>query len=337
MKWRCTVWFVFLSAMLVHQAKSQGFATEVSQFVGDNARPFLQPIADGLHSSIHAGIFSPMPESEGLHVSLRVVGMGVPIPDEKKTFKPKPYNKPVEFQRGGITYIGDLEIAPNELPTAAGLGKKYTFTGRLKRIRPKGLPYIPNPIYDAIQQDATVTVGGFADVSSVLLGTTQLTIGSLLRTEIDFRFLPTIRVDDIGEVKMFGVGLRHDVGSYFSLPMATSLHVMYQSLTVQANEKEFTASLDQSSVSVQLHFSKTFPVGILQFVPNIACGYESTNLDVGYNFADPYIGKQNLTFNGGGSLRFAGGLHTKLWKIIFSADYNLALMNGFSVGLGLEI
>lgn len=329
-----TASFLALISLQNNEVRAQEFAREISQFVGENARPFLQPIADGVHTTVHAGLFSTN-VPDGFHVGVRLVAMGVSVPDEQKTFKPKPYNKTVEFTYNGLPFLGDLEIAPNELPTAAGLSKKQTFTGRLKRVRPKGSPYIPG-IYDVIQQDATVTIGGHRDLSTILLATPQITVGSLYGTELVLRFLPAITVEDVGEVKSFGVGVKHDVGRYVSLPVDVSGQLIYQRLTMNARNKEFNLDADQSTFSLQLYVSKGFPFGIVNLAPYAGFGYESGSLDVRYEFADPYIGKQSLTFSSGSRFRFIAGLSTKVWKITLNADYGVALMNGFSVGVGVD-
>ena len=317
--------------------KAQEFAREISQFVGENAKPFLEPVVEGLNTNLHAGLFTMVNSTEGLHIGVRIVGMGVFVPDERKMFRPKPYSKVVEFTSNGIAFLGDLEIAPGEFPTAAGLSRKQTFTGRLKRVRPKGSPYVAG-VYDFIQQDATVTVGGYQDLSTILLGTPQVSIGSLYGTELVIRFLPTVRVENVGEVKSFGVGLKHNISSHFSLPVDLTGQLMYQSLTLNANDKGYTASLDASTFSGQFSISKTFPVGeIAGIAPYAGLGYESGTTDLRYEFADPYIGKQNLTFTSGSKFRLIGGVWSKIWKITLNADYNFAVMNGFSIGLGVEL
>ncbi len=331
---------VVLSCMVLffqNEMKAQEFAREISQFVGENARPFLQPVVEGLNTNMHAGLFTTVNSTEGLHIGVRIVGMGVFVPDERKTFRPKPYSKVVEFTYNGILFLGDLEIVPGEFPTAAGLSRKQTFTGRLKRVRPKGSPYVGG-LYDFIQQDATVTVGGYQDLSTILLGTPQITIGSLYGTELILRFLPTVSVENVGEVKSFGVGVKHNIGAHFSFPVDLAGQLMYQSLMLNANDKGYTATLEASTFSGQLSVSKTFSVSeIAGIAPYAGLGYESGTTDLRYEFADPYIGKQNLTFSTGSRVRFLVGVWTKIWKITLNADYNFALMSGFSVGLGVDL
>lgn len=312
----------------------QEFAREMSQFVGENARPFLQPVVDALHTNIQAGIFVPM-TGDGLQVGVQAVLMGIVIPDDQTTFKPKPFNKTVEFTRNGVTYLGDLDIAPAELPTAAGLSKRYTFTGRLKRIRPKGLPYVPNPIYDSIQQDASVIIGGYKDLSTLILATPQLTVGSVFGTELIIRILPKVSIEDVGEVNSFGIGVRHLVSRYADVPIDIAASFMYQTLTLSASDEGFTAALEMSTFSGQLCASKNIPVGILTLTPFAGFGFETGSIDVRYDFADPYIGKQHVVFTSGTRTRFIAGATITVWKMRISADYNLALMNGFSVGLGV--
>lgn len=313
--------------------RAQEFAREVSQFVGDNARPFLQPVVDALQSSIHAGLFHPAPAQDGIHVGVQLVAMTVVIPDERKTFTPKPFSRTVEFTYNGVQFLGDLEIAPASFPTAAGLSRTATFTGRLKRVRPKGLPYKPG-VYDFIQQDATVTVGGYQDLSTIIVGMPQLTVGSLFGTDVMIRYIPPVTVPDIGEVKAFGFGARHKISRYFELPVDVNAQFMAQTLSMKAEDKEYKIDSDLSSLTLQIFVSRTFTAGIAGISPYIAFGYESGNLDVNYVFADPYIGNQNLRFESGGRGRILGGVSVSLWKLALHVDYNAALLNGLSFGVG---
>ncbi len=313
--------------------QAQEFAREVSQFVGENARPFLQPVVDALQSSIHAGLFHPVPSQDGIHIGVQLVAMTVVIPDEQKTFKPKPFSRTVEFTYNGVQFLGDLEIAPANFPTAAGLSRTATFTGRLKRIRPKGLPYKPG-VYDFIQQDATVTVGGYQDLSTVIVGMPQLTVGSLFGTDVMLRYIPPVTVPDIGEVKAFGFGARHKVSRYFNLPVEVTAQFMAQSLTMRAKDKEYEIDSDLSSFTLQVFVSRTFSAGIFGVSPYVAFGFENGSLDLNYIFADPYIGNQSLRFDSGGRGRILGGISASVWKFAIHVDYNAALLNGLSFGLG---
>ncbi|MBX2990807.1 MAG: hypothetical protein KF749_06510 [Bacteroidetes bacterium] len=330
-----TVVCAILPLFLVAQATGQEFAREISQFVGENARPFLQPVVDALHSNVHAGLFVPV-VADGIHIGIQAVLTGITIPDERKTFRPTPYSKTVEFTRNGVTYLGDLDISPDELPTAAGLDRRYTFTGRLRRIRPKGLPYVPNPVYDSIQQDASVTIGGYKDLSTVVLGTPQLTVGSVFGTELIIRILPKVNIEDVGDVNSFGIGMRHLVSRYVDVPFDIAASFMYQTLTLSASDEGFNAALEISTFSGQLCASKNIPLGVLTLIPYAGFGFETGSIDVRYDFADPYIDKQQLTFDSGMQTRFIGGLSASVWKVRVNADYNIGLMNGFSIAVGVE-
>ncbi len=326
---------LILLVLSFSETSAQEFAREVSQFVGDNARPFLQPVADAVQSNIHAGLFGPAFYADGLHIGVQLTLMAIPIPDDRKTFTPNPFSKTVEFTYNGLPFLGDLEIAPSEFPTAVGLSKKQTFVGRLKRIRPKGSPYIPG-VYDFIQQNATVSAGGYQDISTMFFAAPQLTIGSLFGTEIVLRYLPSIDVPDVGEVGSFGIGLRHGIGRYVQLPVDVSVQAMYQSMSMKANDKEYNVDADLSAFLLQLSASRTFPFGLVSVSPYLGVGYESSSLDVSYVFADPYVGNQQLAFESGGQFRFAVGANMKIWKVAFNLSYAVARMNGYSLAFGVE-
>ncbi|MBI5473688.1 MAG: hypothetical protein HY961_15225 [Ignavibacteriae bacterium] len=316
------------------EVHAQEFAREISQFVGSNARPFLQPLVDAAQANIHAGVFSAVPATDGLHVGLQFSAMFIPVPDDRKSFKPEPFSKTVEFTYLGQQFLGDLDIAPSSFPTAVGLSKRYTFSGRLRRIRPKGLPYTGQ--FDFVQQNATVTVGGYEDVSTVVLVVPQVTIGSWYGAQLLIRYLPTIGVPDVGDVGAFGAGLKLSMSRYVSLPVEIDAQFMYQTLTLSADDKEYAVDSDLSSIAAQVFVSRTLPLGIVRFTPYAALGVESGTVNVNYVFADPYVGNQRLTFESAARVRFVAGLSAKVWHVRLNADYNIASMNGFSLGLGAE-
>jgi len=325
----CLVWLCFWNPS-VH---AQEFAREITQFVGENAVPFLQPLADALQSNLQAGMHTQL-ASDGFHFGVSLVAMGVAIPEESKTFAPKPFSSTVEFTYNGMTFLGDLEIAPSTLPTAAGLGREQTFTGRLQRVRPKGSPYVPGP-YDFIQQNASVTIGGYRDISTIFFLTPQATIGSLLGTELTIRYLPEVPLEDVGKLSWFGIGVTHNISQYFSFPFNISASYMYQTMTLKASDQEFAVNADLKAMGGQLRLSKAFSAGFIGIEPFTMAGYEKGRLEVRYSFADPYIGDQTVPLETNGRFRFVAGVAIKVLAFQLHADINKGEMVGYSMGIGL--
>jgi len=314
-------------------AHAQEFAREITQFVGENAVPFLQPLADALQSNLQAGMHSQL-TSDGFHFGVSLVAMGVTIPEESKTFVPKPFSSTVEFSYNGVPFLGDLQIAPATLPTAAGLGREQTFTGTLQRVRPKGSAYVPG-VYDFIQQNASVTIGGYRDVSNIFFATPQATIGSLLGTDLTVRFLPKVNLEDIGELSWFGIGVTHSISQYFPLPFDLSVSYMYQTMTLKASDQEFTVNADLKAMGGRLRLSKTLNAGFIGIEPFTMVGYEKGRLEVRYSFADPYIGDQTVPLDTEGRFRFVAGVAAKILAFQLHADINTGQMVGYSMGIGL--
>lgn len=313
-------------------ASAQQFSAETSQFLGANAQAFLKPLIDAMVVDMHSG-FAAIPEEEGFHISVRLVGMGTIVPDDQKVFKPKPFGRTVEFTYNGLPFLGDLEINPPELPTAVGLGKRYTFTGRLRRIRPKGSPYTGG--FDFIQQDASVTIGGYRDLTLVPMFAPQIDIGSFLGTGLALRFLPSVTIADVGELSALGIGIRHDVGRYFSLPVGISAQLNYQTMKVNAHDREFGVDIDVSGFSAQFCVNKNIPIGLLGVMAYAGAGFESGSTDVRYTFADPYLGAQSVSLSGNNNFRFLAGFSVKMHHVSLNADVNIASMSGFTAGIGV--
>jgi hypothetical protein len=314
-------------------ATAQDFSKEISLFIGENARQFLQPIADGLFSNAHAGVFSAT-HGSGLSVELRFVAIGATMREDQKSFIAAPFSRAVEFNYNGTTFLGDLEINSTRLPTAVGLGTSATFTGRLKRVRPKGLPYVPG-LYDFIAQDATITIGGQSDVDILPLVAPQLTVGSLFGTEFMISFLPHVSFGNVGKVKAFGFGIKHEIGNYVHVPFDLGVQFTYNSLktTSMTSDVDFTADL--SAFALQLQLDKMFAAGAFEVGPYCCLGIETGSLDARYQFVDPYLGTQTVHFDNGTRSRFTSGALGRIAWFALNAEYNFALVNGFAVGMGV--
>lgn len=326
----------FLLLLLLHivlDIHAQDFAREMGQFIGQNARQFIEPVADGLVTSLNGGLFSNS-DVPGLSLGLQAVVVGSFVSDDQRTFLSAPFSRVVEFQYNGLPFLGDLEIGPTQLPTAVGLSRKSTFSGRLQRIRPKGLPYVPGP-YDFIVQNTTVSIGGYQDVNLIPVLAPQLSLGTVHGTSIMVRFLPRVHFADVGDVNVFGIGIQHDIGRYFSLPLNVSAQLVYQSLSAHGTIPEVRVSIDESTIAFRLHAGRLFGGKPFQFGPFISLGYETGSVTVEYSFADPYLGNQTIEFNGISHLRASFGVQAKLSIIMLNAEYNIAAMNGFGLGTGV--
>lgn len=322
-----------LAINIFSSAQAQDFAQEIRGFVGENARQFLQPVADGFMADADAGTFVASSGSD-LHIGLQLVVVGAVMGEGRQSFLSIPFSTPVEFQYNGVTFLGDLDIPATILPTAVGMSKSATFSGRLKHVRPKGLPYVPGP-YDLIVQDASVTIGGSDDVPIIPALAPQITVGSFASTELVVRFLPRVDLGNAGSIGTFGISILHDVGHYVSSPVDIAVKLGYSSVQMHASTTEADFTADASSVALQAFLSRSFGGHTIAAGPYAVLGIESSTSEINYASADPYLGKQSLSFTSGLQSRIALGAQVRLFMIGLNAEYDIGLVNGFAAGAGI--
>ncbi|MCK4304899.1 MAG: hypothetical protein KAY24_11735, partial [Candidatus Eisenbacteria sp.] len=146
-------------------------------------------------------------------------------------------------------------------------------------------------------------------------GVPQLTIGSLMGTEGMLRYAESDLGDNVGHLKLFGLGARHNVGQYFSnLPVDLSAGVWWQSFTLGD-------LIDASAFYVGGQASYT--TSMLTFYGGM--GLENASLEISYLQATNETGTEKVTFDmtSDNSLRLTAGAALSLAVFHLHADYNL--------------
>lgn len=181
--------------LLTNLGKAQGSISDyVDSYVGENAKPYVQPLADIFTSSINTGVWEWSTIEKDFYLRLKLQGM-VSYPTESmRTFIGKT--------------TGDFRPAQTAIvPTIIGENKSVTLQGE------------GNSVY--------VFPGGY-DMQRVILGTPQITIGGLLNSEVTARFLAFPVGDELDRVRFFGIGGRHAISNYFTdSPVDLSVGYMY--------------------------------------------------------------------------------------------------------------
>lgn len=172
----------------------------------------------------------------------------------------------------------------------------------------------------------------------------QLGLGLPKGFELKLRYVPEQTFEDDGSVKLFGIGLMHDIKQWLPgekiLPFDLSAFVGYTSLTAKAfidqnigQTAEFTAN----SIVVQAVASKK----ILFLTAFAGLGY--SNFDVGFNMLGTYTTETtsftnpiSLNYKQGG-LRTNVGVRLKLLFLTITGEYAFQEYNTMSIGAGISI
>ena len=193
----------------------------LERYTGNNAIGYLQPLITALGTDFNRGWYhSANIPRHGfqLHLGPRVMSTFIATAD----------------RRYQATTEGNFSPAQTtEAPTVVGDTKAVAVNGT------GGSTYF--------------FPGGF-DIKSVLFATPQLTIGSVAGTEATFRYIALeIGDTEIGNVNLFGAGLRHSVSQYFGdFPVALAAGVFYQRFKLG---EDF---IDATAIHYGLQASKSF-------------------------------------------------------------------------------
>lgn len=246
---------------------------------------YIQPIADLFGANMQSGWFhsAEIPVT-GFNFTFSLVGMGGVVGNDQKT-----YSAPSPF---GGTY-----------ETATVFGEQGgVATG------PGGLQY--------------AGPSGVFKTSIFPLATPQIRVGSVYGTEATLRWLPTVKAGDVGEIKFFGIGARHNISQYLSeVPLDLAAGFAYSTFSV--GDK-----LDFTGISIGAQASKKF--AILSVYGGLA--WEKTKLNLKYVNTTTNT-NVNLDLDGANKFRATIGAGLDLFILTLFADANFGSVTVFSGGL----
>ncbi|HTY10305.1 MAG TPA: DUF6588 family protein [Bacteroidota bacterium] len=181
----------------------------------------------------------------------------------------------------------------------------------------------------------TSVTGYLGTISTIPLAAPQLSIGTLVGTQLTFRWLPSYNNADYGKLKYFGFGIQHNPGIWFPQPLPVNLCLSF-----------FTQSLDAGSIfttkttAFGINASKTFGPGALNITPYAGFMLESSKMTFSYtstltlpNNAGTQLINVNLPLTGDDKSRLTVGLSIKILFLDINADYNIGKYNSETAGL----
>jgi len=279
------------------RSSAQDVEELLSKYTSENGSNYLQPFADAFSANLNSGLFhNARLKKMGFQIYLGLETQMAPIGSDKKTMT--------------ASTQGDFfpSTTVNDVPTVFGSteGKKVTDS----------------------QSGLTYVFPGGLDLDWVPLATPQLTIGSVFGTDLTLRYFTTSQFDDVGDIDLFGWGIRHSIDQYLPLPI--NLTVGYYHQTFKIGDYMDAAS---NLISLQTSYSIPF----LTIYGGL--GYESGSMDIAYEFEDAAGKTQDIRFDltPSNSMRMTLGLGLNLGPVKLHGDYNLASQSTFSVGMGIGI
>lgn len=328
---------------------AQDLEETLSYLSSDGAKSYVSPIVNGFGANLNSGWFAyaPDPEKVGFTLRLRVVANGSFFSSDDETFSTSGNFRYNSEQVDAI--LANSGISPGssgyQAAKAELLSKEWTvsFSGptvigskdEYLKVRFAGGTIAGqqvDPYEEVIKQ-----VNGYLDGLTLLpSANVQLTVGTVMGTNLVFRWFPSIDIQDLGKFTFYGFGLIHNTNVWFKhhLPVDLSVGAFYQSLKVGD-------IFESNATKFSLYASKTFG-GLFAVTPYLGLSTESstTSVSYAYNYDTP-AGAQtvNVDFDidGANSVAFTAGLSFKLAVINLNIDYKAAKTGTVTAGLSFGV
>jgi hypothetical protein len=331
----------------------------------DAARSYLSPISSAFGTDLNAGWFHRAPAAKmlGFTFELGFVGMGAYFPDEAKSFTKSGQfrfstNEAVKLvlndPNSSLTYDdlnGVQKAVVDEItkeyfdvemsgPTIIGSDKdniKIVFPKKeFQNVGGTGADYT------VVEQNIELPVKGFkelANASFMPLMTTQFKIGTIAGTNVNFRWLPKVKLqDDLGYFSYFGFGIQHNPEVFLPQPLPLDLALGFFTQRMEIGDI-FTTKTTSFGITA----SKQFGIRIFNVTPYAGFMFENADMEVRYDYMVDLPGGQQeiipikFQLEGENKTRLTLGVNFMLLIFNLNADYSIGQYNSFSAGIHFAI
>jgi hypothetical protein len=282
--------------LLVFAASPSGAQVEnqLSAYTGPNAEGYLQPLADAFGASLNSALFhsARIPE-DGFRLKFSFAVMAVKFGDDDRTFS--------AVGEPGFQPLTDP--GPYTAPTVVGDGKALIVQGMA------GTQF--------------AFPGGF-NLSSFTIAVPQVRFGSVAGTDGMIRFFAIDTGDaELGDIKLFGFGLRHSISRYFEddFPVDLAVGFFYQTFDLGDD------LISSNAFSIGAQASKQFAI----LEPYSGLSFDTFGMDVTYD--DTGGTPIDLEFDSDSSMHWTLGLAANFVVGSAFAEYSIADNNSFAFGL----
>ncbi len=276
--------------------------------VRDIARGYLQPVADAIGAGFNSGFYHSAAVPRGFHVYGGVKATWIFIPPANRQF--------VATLPAELTALG----YPSSVTTASAFGSK----GAVVRSSTDTTRY------------PSFTLPNGIDSDQFMLLVPQISVGSILGSEIVLRGIPPIMLDPaVGRVSLLGVGVKHSTTQYAELPF---------DIAVMAAAQRFT--LDDVLKVTNYNVNVILSVDLLAFTLYAGAGYEGYQIEASYRYKpDPANSAPGLDKETNFSLDFSGlnrritlGMNIQVIPLVdVSIDYGFGAYDTATLGIGFAI
>ncbi len=334
------VLFLFISL----QIHSQTLQETLSNLSSDASKKYVSPVINAFGSNLNSGWVTKVPSDFlGFNVDIRLIGVGTFMDDADQTFS----------SSGNFRYTSEQVDA---ILANSGYSASDAFYGQIKN-------EILNTSWDVNLSGPTITgsedeylevefpgatiqgeqIGkyiteidaakGYLNELSILPSAAiQLNVGTVFGTNVAFRWMPSIDIQELGEFNWIGAGLIHNPGIWLNNPLPVDLAVGFFWQQLEVGD-----IFESTATQFGLYASKTFGKVIL-VSPYASLTTESSETSVTYNYIfDTPTGtetaKINFDLEGENSVAFTIGAAFELAVVRLNVDYKMATVNTLGAGL----
>ena len=294
---------LLLSALFLATLPGLGHAQiedNLSAYTGPNARGYLEPLRDSLGSGLGAGLFTSahVPTSR-LLLRIEARAMVVTFGDDDRTFD---------------------AVTEEYFPGTATSSRAPTVVG----------PTEGTQVVDP-NSGATFRFPGGLDLERIPLAAPQLVVGGVAGTELLLRWFAADLGDaDLGELSLFGIGVRHSVSQYVrDLPVEVAVMVVHQSFEIGDELVDF------SMTSFGAQASRRFT--LLEPYAGLALDRSSMSVEYESDLTGTGSSRLSVDFEDQTSMRLTLGSALHLSVLHLNGEVAISERTTFSLGLSVGI
>ena len=346
-----TVIFLF-AFIFTGVIKSQTLQETLTKLTGTAGEAYVAPIISGFGANLNSGWVHKSPSSKvfGIDIEVGVVGMATMFGDNNKSFNT---SADFRFSSEQAMSLINNSAQTSALPLIIKNGIAYEISKQNFTVGISGPTIIGdknsevsvnfseanitsnNISYKIDKQSIATGAKGFlGDMSALPLAAPQFSFGTVFGTMASVRFLPNVKMGELGELSYFGFGLQHNPAVFLPIPLPVDLSAAFFTQSLKVGD-----IFKVSATSFGLYASKTFGWGVT-ITPFAGFAIENSSVDVSYdvNYATPapgvtIPGKIEFTMEGENSTRLTTGASIKLFTFNLTVDYSIAKYKSASLGL----
>lgn len=360
-----TTWILVLLISTAAPLVGQGSLKDAMESLSQNAaQQYVKPVTAGFGSNLNTGWFHRAPKASkfGFNVEFGMVFMGTMFNKKDKSFSSTTTLDMTETDADFIatTLVNNdptLSQLPNkdqaidaiaqqllqQFPTMDVTIAGATFIGNKNdKIRitygTNGTITYNNQTYQLEGRTDTSEVGGILNAPLIPLFAPQITVGTIMGTQLTLRYLPPIKVDKkVGTLKYTGFGIQHNPQVWFGKVLPLDLAASFYTQSIKQGDL-----FEATGTAYGVTASKQFGFRLLNLTPYAGFLIESSEMKFKYDYVYELEGVEetaHISFKqkGANTSRFTVGTNIRFLVVNINADYSFAKNPAYSLGVNFAL